>query len=365
MEISVTVLVPVFNVESYLVECMDSIINQKIKNIQIICINDGSTDSSLEILKKYASLDQRIKIINKKNEGYGKALNDGFAIATGEYIAIVEPDDYIPYNMLSDLYEIAVKNELDFVKADFYRFITNKNGDMKLVYNHLDRTKFFYNTIIDTSKTPEVCKFILNTWCGIYNRKFLKKFNILHNTTPGASFQDNGFFWQTTIYAKRAMFINKPYYLNRRDNPNSSVKSKNKVYCMSEEMNFIQKILERDPIIWDQFKTYFALRAFGNYLFTLSRIDFSFKKEYVSHLHEILNLYNKNNMIDINLYSLSDRKKINLLINKPKLFYYKYVFYKKYYEIFKTIKKSKFIKFTKKILICLLIIYFLYNCFYI
>ena len=363
MEISVTVLVPVFNVESYLVECMDSIINQKIKNIQIICINDGSTDSSLEILKKYADLDHRIKIINKKNEGYGKALNDGFAIATGEYIAIVEPDDYIPYNMLSDLYEIAVKNELDFVKADFYRFITNKNGDMKLVYNHLDRTNFFYNTIIDTSKTPEVCKFILNTWCGIYNRNFLKKFNILHNTTPGASFQDNGFFWQTTIYAKRAMFINKPYYLNRRDNPNSSVKSRNKVYCMSEEMRFIQQKLEEDEKIWSIFKTYFALRAFGNYLFTFNRIDPSYKKEYVYHLNEILNKYKNKKMLDFNLFHPADQKKLKLLLNNPKYFYLKYVTYKSFHENMKKFKKSKPIKLIKKSILVFLIAYFLYNIF--
>ena len=361
MEISVSVLVPVFNVESYLVECIDSIINQKIKNIEIICINDGSTDSSIDILKRYAASDNRIRIIDKKNEGYGKALNDGFAIATGEYIAIVEPDDYIPYNMLSDLYDIAEKNELDFVKADFYRFVTNKNGDMRLIYNHLDRTNSFYNRVIDTSNTPEVCKFILNTWCGIYRRNFLKEFNILHNTTPGASFQDNGFFWQTTIYAKRAMFINKPYYLNRRDNPNSSVKSRNKVYCMSEEMSFIQKKLEQDEKIWSTFKNHFALRAFGNYLSTFNRIDSSYKKEYIFHLNEILNEYKNKNMFDFNLFQPADLKKLNLLLNNPKYFYLKYVIYKNFHDNLKKVKKLKLVKLIKKFILVFLFAYFLYN----
>lgn len=78
--------------------------------------------------------------------------------------------------------------------------------------------------------------FIMNTWSGIYRRDFLEQYKIRHHETPGASFQDNGFWFQTFIYAKRAMILDTPYYMNRRDNPNSSVNNREKVYCINQEI---------------------------------------------------------------------------------------------------------------------------------
>ena len=125
----VSIIIPTYNVEMYLVECMDSVVNQTLKDIEIICINDGSTDSSLEILKGYAEKDDRIIIVDKENGGYGIGMNIGLDKATGEYIGIVEPDDFVPLNMYEELYNKAVENDLDLVKADFYRFKRNNNKD--------------------------------------------------------------------------------------------------------------------------------------------------------------------------------------------------------------------------------------------
>lgn len=118
----VSIIVPTFNVEPYLKECMESITHQTLEDIEIICINDGSTDGSLAILKSYAEKDSRIKLVDKENGGYGIGMNIGFGLATGEYIGIVEPDDFVPVNMFGDLYDIASKNDLDWVKADFIAF---------------------------------------------------------------------------------------------------------------------------------------------------------------------------------------------------------------------------------------------------
>ena len=107
----VSIIIPTYNVEMYLVECMESVVNQTLKDIEIICINDGSTDGSLEILKSYAQKDDRIVLVDKENGGYGIGMNIGLDKATGEYIGIVEPDDFIPLNMYSDLYEKAVEND--------------------------------------------------------------------------------------------------------------------------------------------------------------------------------------------------------------------------------------------------------------
>ena len=113
----VSVIIPVYNVEEYLEECMESVIHQTLKEIEILCVNDGSTDHSLQILEQYAKKDDRIRIISQKNGGYGKAMNQGLDAASGEYIGIVEPDDYVPLNMYEDLYRKAKETESGFCES--------------------------------------------------------------------------------------------------------------------------------------------------------------------------------------------------------------------------------------------------------
>lgn len=334
----VSIIVPTYNVEMYLEECLESIKRQTLKDIEVICINDGSTDGSLEILKRYAADDDRFIIVDKENGGYGIGMNIGLDRATGEYVGIVEPDDYVPLSMYEDLYECAVKNQLDFVKADFYRFTTDdETGDRTLTYNHLDKSGKYYNQVLNPSEEPFLTTFIMNTWSGIYRRAFLEEHQIRHNTTPGASFQDNGFFWQTFIYAKRAMFMDKPYYRNRRDNPNSSVKSKEKVYCMNVEYDHIRDIFmqEGNEELWERFKGYYNLKRFSNYMFTINRISKEFTKEYVNRISKEFKRAKELDELDMSLFSAKQAKKLHLLMNKPSSFYTKYVSMKRNPVIYK------------------------------
>jgi len=320
----VSVVIPTYNVEPYLRECMDSLIGQTLEDIEIICVNDGSTDNSLQILKEYAARDKRVVIIDKENGGYGMAMNMGIARATGEYIGIVEPDDFVPEYMYKELYEIASSNNLDFVKADFYRFKGNSaTGQLQLEYNQLDSTKKHYNRVLKPYEEPCVIQFIMNTWSGIYKRAFLEEHDIRHNETPGASFQDNGFFWQTFMYAERVMFLNKPYYMNRRDNPNSSVKNKEKVYCMNTEYYYIRQIFREkgNEELWDKFKYYYNLKRYHNYVFTLSRISGEFKKEYVNRISEEFREAAKLGEIDFGLFSLRGKVELKMLIKSPSAYY--------------------------------------------
>ncbi|MCM1338279.1 MAG: glycosyltransferase, partial [Muribaculaceae bacterium] len=117
--IKISVIVPVYNVEKYLSQCLESILSQSLQEIEIICINDGSTDSSYQILEKYKTLDERIIIIDKTNSGYGSACNIGLKLARGEYICIVESDDFIASNMLEDMYKLAANNLADIAKSAY------------------------------------------------------------------------------------------------------------------------------------------------------------------------------------------------------------------------------------------------------
>lgn len=346
MQPKVSILVPTYNVEPYLVQCMDSIINQTLKEIEIICVNDGSTDNSLDILKSYAARDERIILIDKENGGYGKGMNIASSRATGEYIGIVEPDDYIPPRMYEELYDKAIDHDLDFVKADFYRFTKDeRTGNIQYVYNHLSKNPEDYNVVFNPSENPIALKYIMNTWSGIYRRSFLEEYNIVYNETPGASFQDNGFYFQTFVFGKRAMIVDTPYYMNRRDNPNSSVNNKSKVYAMNIEYDHIRKILIQEPEIWERFKGMYWFKKYHNYNFTTKRISDEFKWEYVERFSNEFTWARKRAELIQEVFTPTEQKGIELLISNPQKFYNIYV------DADKRIRRENFFtRFVKKII---------------
>ncbi len=317
----VSIIIPTYNVEMYLVECMESVIHQTLKDIEIICINDGSTDGSLEILKSYAQKDDRIVLVDKENGGYGIAMNIGLEKATGEYIGIVEPDDFVKLDMYESLYQIAKDNDLDFVKADFYRFKRTDEDDMNMVYNRLSKNPEDYNKVFNPSEDTEAIRYIMNTWSGIYKKEFIEKHHIRHNETPGASFQDNGFWFQTFIFATRAMIVDKPYYMNRRDNPNSSVHNREKVYCMNIEYDHIRDILMEHPELWERFKGMYWYKKYNNYIGTIRRIGMEYRREFVERFSAEFKRGLEKNELDPSVFSVAAWKKIQVVAAEPDTFY--------------------------------------------
>lgn len=281
----VSVVVPVYNVEQYLSCCMDSILSQTLTDIEIICVDDGSTDSSLEILKKYKDMDNRIRLIHTENRGYGHAMNLGMQEALGEYIGIVEPDDYISPVMYELLYHRALATDADIVKSDFYRFY-GKGEERREIYQKIAREDVNYNRIIHPRQEKGCFRFIMNTWPGIYRRAFLEKYRIRHNESPGASFQDNGFWFQGFCQAERLAFVDKALYYNRRDNPASSVNSPGKIYCANDEYAWIRKFLSDKPELEKEYLYQYSLKKYHTYLFTLDRIGWEYKREYLHRFSE-------------------------------------------------------------------------------
>ena len=317
----VSIIIPTYNVEMYLVECMESVIHQTLKDIEIICINDGSTDGSLEILKSYAQKDDRIVLVDKENGGYGIAMNIGLEKATGEYIGIVEPDDFVKLDMYESLYQIAKDNDLDFVKADFYRFKRTDEDDLNMVQNHLSTNPEEDNQVFNPSEDTEAIRYIMNTWSGIYKKEFIEKHHIRHNETPGASFQDNGFWFQTFIFATRAMIADKPYYMNRRDNPNSSVHNREKVYCMNIEYDHIRDILMEYPELWERFKGMYWYKKYNNYIGTIRRIGMEYRREFVERFSAEFKRGLEKNELDPSVFSVAAWKKIQVVAAEPDTFY--------------------------------------------
>ena len=149
--IKVAVIVPVFNVQNYLNECLDSLINQTLKDIAIILVNDGSTDTSLDILNQYKEKDSRIIVIDKKNSGYGDSMNVGIAKAIdigAQYIAFADPDDYLALDGYEKLYNIAKTYDIDVLRANITSVITEKDGSVTYFKNDsLRAMPEYYNKV--------------------------------------------------------------------------------------------------------------------------------------------------------------------------------------------------------------------------
>lgn len=257
----VSIIVPVYNVEQYLKECLDSIQNQTLTDMEIICIDDGSTDSSARILDEYAEKDKRFRVVHKTNEGYGKAMNTGMAMATAPYVGIVESDDKIEPDMYEKLYVLMEEKHVDIIKADYYEFYQGCNGETIEQYVPLisegrirhyiqanqglvDELLGLYDTVFNIREHEEAFLFEKYTWSGLYNRQFLERNHIAHNETPGASYQDNGFWFQTMVKAERVYFAKQAFYHYRIDNLNSSIHSRAKVFAVCDEFDFIRSVLE-------------------------------------------------------------------------------------------------------------------------
>ena len=268
--VKVSVLVPIYNVEDYLPECLDSLINQTLKEIEIICINDGSKDSSPEIIKEYAKKDKRIKVISKKNSGYGDSMNQGLKKATGEYIGIVESDDFIDTDAFEKLYKIAKEQNVEVVKSNFYEYFGETKKD-RGTSNMFPADEI--GRVIDPRSEYGIFYQPPCIWAAIYKREFIEKNDIRFLPTPGAAYQDTGFNFKVWALARRVYFVKRAFLHYRQDNSNSSVKDSGKVYCVKEEYDEIERFLNKKGLMNELGPLVFTCR-FGGYIWNLRRLKF-------------------------------------------------------------------------------------------
>lgn len=319
MSPKVSVVVPVCNVEQYLPECIESIINQTLKEIEIILVDDGSKDASGKICDDYAQKDSRIKVIHKKNAGLGAAYNSGLRAAKGEYIGLVESDDYILPEMYEKEYKVAKELNLDVLKADFIKFYGTPDS-RTTEYTNITLPQF-YNKVLNVYDDLSVFKRSHNViWTGLYKNSFLKENKILFNETPGASYQDNGFYFQTYALAQRMYFMSEGFYMVRRDNPNSSIKSKEKVFCMCEEYAFIYNFLKERNLL-EKLKGIFHVMAYSNYINTYNRIADEFKMSFLERFQTEIRQAEEKKELNKALFSKKEWKEIQTLLKDIKKFH--------------------------------------------
>lgn len=304
--IKVSILVPCYNSEKYIKKCINSILCQTLNDIEIICINDGSTDNTLKILQSFEKNNSKIKIIDKKNSGYGASLNLGFSISKGEYIGIVESDDFIEKNMYESLYENAKKYDLDISRCCF-----NYYSDEYIKEEHFDFIE--KNKIFRPIDNLSIFFQMPSLWCSIYKRTFLKKNNIKFLETPGASYQDLSFCFKVYFWAQRYMQTNECLLNYRQTNDSSSVKSKGKVFCVNKEWEEIFKTVKKDTSLYNKVKNILPIIQLNNYRWNYIRIDKKYKSDFLKKWTSEWNYLNKNG-INFNKVPFNRKEKIESYI---------------------------------------------------
>lgn len=251
----VSIIMPSLNVAEYICECLESVISQTLKDIEILCIDAGSTDGTLEILEKYAGEDQRIRVIHSDKKSYGYQINLGIDMALGEYLGIVETDDYIAENMYEVLYNAALEENLDFVKAGFDAFVTPGGRERyQLKVSMAD-----CNRVISSDYfTGKELSNDIYIWNGIYRLSFLREHRIRLNESPGAAFQDCGFRYLVDIHLGRGMFLDESFYRYRRDNGTSSTYNANCVKYNLAECRYLRRRIEEEGIEEKKIRSFVA-----------------------------------------------------------------------------------------------------------
>ena len=238
-----SLLIPIYNVQRYLRECLDSAVAQTLEDIEIICINDGSTDSSPDIIREYMDRDARVKMIDKANSGYGDSMNRGLEMARGEYVGILESDDFMAPDALEKLVSAAEGCNADFAKAnfDFYWSKPEERRSLHEMFKPKDCGK-----PVHPSDTTQFFKQKPSIWSAVYRRDFLERNGIKFLPTPGASFQDTSFAFKVIACADKAVYLHDTVLSYRQDNENSSVNSSAKVFCVNAEYAEIERWIRED-----------------------------------------------------------------------------------------------------------------------
>lgn len=252
----VSVIIPVYNAEKYINQCLDSIVGQTLRDIEIICVDDGSSDRSLEILREYQERDDRVKVIEQPNGGAGAARNNGLRHATGEYLSFLDADDFFEPDMLEEAVAAAESYKADFVvfNSDQYHMDKDTFVAVPWVLRKCDippYMPFSYRQLTDNVfKT-----FVGWAWDKLYRRSFVEEHELWYQEQRTSN--DMLFVFSALVVAKRIAIVDKVLAHQRRGGSESlSVTREKSWHCFHDALNALKKRLVEENIFWELEKDY-------------------------------------------------------------------------------------------------------------
>ena len=266
--VKVSVIVPVYNVEKYLIQCLNSISMQTLQDIEIICVDDGSTDSSSQILKEYSRKEHRLRIIHQENAGAGAARNTGLAAASGKYLSFLDADDFFEPDMLEKAYWAAEADNADFVVFKSDQYYTDKNVFKSVDWVVRENALPPFHPISYQQMTDNIFKvFVGWAWDKLYCREFIDRLNLRFQ--PLRTSNDMYFVFSALIMAERISIITDVLAHQRRDAEDSLSKTReNSWWCFHDALIALRNYLQehnRFPELEKDFINYALHSALWNY----------------------------------------------------------------------------------------------------
>lgn len=318
----ISIIICAYNREEYLKRCLNSVKNQTLKNIEIICADDGSTDNTLDVFRKYANKDHRFKFFTQKNSGPGVARNKAIKMATGEYIMFLDSDDWIELNTCEELYKKVKLNDLDILLFLMKNY-SEETGEYyeDSYYNLTPIPDDFENKVFSHEDISNIIFSISISACQkIYKRSLVKKAHFAEKLL----FEDNPFFWGVMLQAKRMSLLKKHFYLRSRHTSSITSEYDNKYFDVIPISNKVISIFKE-------------LNLVNMYKYQLT----NYKINYISQWYHMMEEKYKNTFWDLmhdDFQKLHEDKKIDSLmlnnLNEPnKLFYLRTLKSRSYVEL--------------------------------
>jgi len=266
----VSIVIPVFNVEQYLGKCLDSILGQTLKDIEVICINDGSTDSSGAILREYAGKDGRIRLEEQENSGAGCARNRGLALASGKYVIFIDPDDWCLPDMMRGMSQVAERDNADVVICGVQRY-DESSGTIVSVRRFSEELMSLSQPFSAEMIAHGIfLRFEHSPWNKLWRRQFVNELGFQFQPNPRAN--DLFFIDSSLSCARRISLVNSPYYCYRIARAGSSQNTNDKtplMFCKAYKA-LKEVLVERGT--WETFRVCFCRAVFSSMVFTLKSL---------------------------------------------------------------------------------------------
>lgn len=321
----ISVIMPSFNVAAYIGQCLKSVQEQTLCDLEIIVVDAGSTDGTLEIVQSCAKEDARIKILQSERRSYGYQMNLGLMQAHGDYIGIVETDDIIAEDAYMRLYQRASEDDCDYVKGAAVAFYALGNGRMaeyEVARNQAGEERI--NMQICPAKMPELLMKDIFIWNGIYRRDFLQ--DMRFHETSGAAFQDQGFLLQTISAAQKAAYISEIVYYYRQDNGTASTRNKNGFKYLVQEYGLNAAMVNAKSMKWRMMFYYRLFRqCIGRFReMTYGGEYWSEAQKDIEVICQWLGEAVKKGCIDDRQLEIQDQEDLQMLLNGPVKLFDKY-----------------------------------------
>ena len=246
----ISVLMPCLNVAKYIRQCLESVVSQTFKDIEILVTDAGSTDGTLEIAEQFAENDVRIRIIHSKRKSYGYQLNLALSKAKGEYIGIVETDDYIEPYMFEFLLHVIEGTSAEYAKAGWVGFLRRKGLEWTYEGFSCPELAVAEKAVVLPWKRPDLVTTDCYLWNGIYRKNFLCQYRF--QETAGAAFQDVSFLFRLIHGARQGIYLRRPVYHYRNDNAAASFYNLNGLNYIRSEYQALKSILPELSQEWQQ-----------------------------------------------------------------------------------------------------------------